>query len=271
MTRAEAWETLEDLEFLCRYIDGTESSIVYNTIVKSDRYKGIGQRLKTLKEQIINDNDADLARKIYSLVHEDKFEGGNICNAFYRLSVDLENEKEFAEEMELCNKVLTDISYWLLESVYGIPKDKSYAYYIKDGEVKVRRGIPKKRYPSAMPRELNTEKFVLILQKAMESGFCDKKEINDVFCYKWAKSKSLLAYFADRCTEALGLSPSANETVDEKGGKYLKPTTCFYPFEELFGIEKNSLRKLKNNYENSTRGFPRGYEQLDAIFDELGC
>ena len=130
MTRAEAWETLEDLEFLCRYIDATESSIVYNTIVKSDRYKGIGQRLKTLKEQIINDNDADLARKIYSLVHEDKFEGGNICNAFYRLSVDLENEKEFAEEMELCNKVLTDISYWLLESVYGIPKDKSYAYYI---------------------------------------------------------------------------------------------------------------------------------------------
>ena len=94
MTRAEAWETLDDLEFLCRYIDAMESSIVYNTIAKSDRYKGIGQRLKTLKEQIINDNDADLARKIYSLVHEDKFEGGNICNAFYRLSVDLENEKE---------------------------------------------------------------------------------------------------------------------------------------------------------------------------------
>ena len=271
MTKAEAWETLEDLEFLCRFIDTTESSIVYNIIAKSDRYKGIGQRLKNLKEQIINENDKELAHKIYYLVHEEKFDGGNICNAFYRLSVDLEDERVFAKEMGLCNKVLTDISYWLLESVYGIPKDKLHTYYIKDGEVKVRRGIPKKRYSSAMPRELNTEKFGLILQKIMESGFCDKKEINGVFCYKWAKTKSLLAYFADKCTEALGLSPSANETVDEKGGKYLKPTTCFYPFEELFGIEKNSLRKLKNNYENSTRGFPRGYEQLDAIFNELGC
>lgn len=270
MTKAEVWETLEDLEFLCRFIDTTESSIVYNATAKSDRYKGIGQRLKILKEQIINGNDADLAHKIYYLVHEDKFEGGNICNAFYRLSVDLETDKEFAEDMELCNKVLTDISYWLLESVYGIPKDRSHAYYIKDDKAKVRRGIPKKRYTSAMPRELYTEKFGLILQKAMESGFCVKKEINGVFCYKWAKSKSLLAYFADKCTEALKLSPSDYETVDENGGKYLKPTTCFYPFEELFGIEKNSLRKLKNNYENSTRGFPRGYEQLDAIFEELG-
>ena len=63
MTKAEAWETLEDLEFLCRFIDTTESSIVYNIIAKSDRYKGIGQRLKNLKEQIINENDKELATR----------------------------------------------------------------------------------------------------------------------------------------------------------------------------------------------------------------
>ena len=270
MTRAEAWETLEDLEFLCRFIDTTESSIVYNIIAKSDRYKGIGQRLKNLKEQIINENDKELAHKIYYLVHEEKFDGGNICNAFYRLSVDLEDERVFAKEMGLCNKVLTDISYWLLESVYGIPKDKLHTYYIKDGKAKIRRGIPKKRYPSAMPRELNTEKFGLILQKIMESGFCVRKELKGVFCYRWVKSKASLAYFADKCTEALGLSSFDHVTKDGNGKEFNTPTTNFSPFEELFGIKKNSLRKFKNNYGSSTRGFPRGYEQIDAVFEGIG-
>ena len=178
--------------------------------------------------------------------------------------------KEFAEEMELCNKVLTDISYWLLESVYGIPKDKLHTYYIKDGEVKVRRGIPKKRYPSAMPRELNTEKFGLILQKIMESGFCVRKELKGVFCYRWVKSKASLAYFADKCTEALGLSSFDHVTKDGNGKEFNTPTTNFSPFEELFGIKKNSLRKFKNNYGSSTRGFPRGYEQIDAVFEGIG-
>lgn len=99
-----------------------------------------------------------------------------------------------------------------------------------------------------LPNELNTEKAKALLQKAIQNGLCDGK-------YKWLKTKSLLAYFADKASEYLKLGK----------GKYGGRTkTSWKPFETLFGLSELCAAK---NYFQRTGTLPCDYKDVDKLFE----
>lgn len=99
-----------------------------------------------------------------------------------------------------------------------------------------------------LPKELNTEEAIILLQKAVKIGLCDDS-------YKWLKSKALLAYFADKASEYLGLG---------KGEYDGKKKVSWKPFETLFVYENLSVAKqdwIK------TGTLPDGYKDVDRLFN----
>ena len=98
-----------------------------------------------------------------------------------------------------------------------------------------------------LPIELCTDVARVILKKAIDGGLMDS-------AYKWGKSKSLLAYFADKTSEYLGLC---------KGEYDGKPKVSWKPFEALFGIR--GLSGAKRDYQK-TGTLPGGYEDVDKLF-----
>lgn len=99
-----------------------------------------------------------------------------------------------------------------------------------------------------LPKELDTDKAKKLLKKVIATKLC-----NDT--YKWLKSKSLLAYFADRASEYLGLC---------KGEYDGKPKTSWKPFETLFSI--SGLSGAKRDYQR-TGTLPDGYSDVDKLFE----
>lgn len=99
-----------------------------------------------------------------------------------------------------------------------------------------------------IPNELTTEGAVKLLNGAIEGGLCD-------IDYKWLKSKALLAYFADRASDYLGLC---------KGEYEGKPKTSWKPFETLFGI--SGLSVAKRDFQN-TGSPPIGCCDVDKLFE----
>lgn len=98
-----------------------------------------------------------------------------------------------------------------------------------------------------LPNELNTDEAKSILQNAINAGFCDTN-------YQWKKTKALLAYFADKASEYLGLG---------KGEYDGKAKTSWKPFESLFGI--SGLSGAKRDYQK-TGTLPDGYKDVDNLF-----
>lgn len=103
-----------------------------------------------------------------------------------------------------------------------------------------------------LPKELNTEKAITLLQKAVKIGLCDDS-------YNWLKSKALLAYFADKASEYLGLSKGKyyDNEIDDDNDK-----TFWKPFETLFG--RKNLSQSKRDYKR--KGLPRDYKDVDNLF-----
>ena len=100
-----------------------------------------------------------------------------------------------------------------------------------------------------IPKDLDSSEARQIFCKAKDKGlFIDN--------YKWKKSKALLAYFADKTSEHLGLSKS------EQDGR---PKTNWQPFETLF--HESGLADAKNTYTNKTGKLPIDYKIVDSIFD----
>lgn len=99
-----------------------------------------------------------------------------------------------------------------------------------------------------LPEELDTAKAKGLLKKAIAAGICDDT-------YKWLKSKALLAYFADKVSEYLGLG---------KGEYDGKTKTSWKPFETLFRI--NGLSGAKRDYQK-TGTLPDGYSDVNKLFE----
>ena len=98
-----------------------------------------------------------------------------------------------------------------------------------------------------IPCELDNEKAKTLFQKAINIGLCNNN-------YIWLKSKALLAYFADKTSEYLGLG---------KGEYDGKSKTSWKPFESLFGIDR--LAGAKRDWEK-TGTLPQGYKDVDKLF-----
>lgn len=99
-----------------------------------------------------------------------------------------------------------------------------------------------------LPIELNTEKAKELLRKTIQKGFCDNN-------YKWLRTKSLLAYFADRTSEYLELG---------KGEYDNQKKISWKPFEILFN--KKGLAGAKRDYEK-TGLLPIDYKEIDKLFE----
>lgn len=100
----------------------------------------------------------------------------------------------------------------------------------------------------SFPEELNNDNAKSIISKVIKAGLCDHN-------YKWLKTKSLLAYFADRASEYLKLG---------KGEYNGKIKTSWKPFETLFGI--SGLCGAKKDYQR-TGTLPVGYKDVDKLFE----
>lgn len=100
-----------------------------------------------------------------------------------------------------------------------------------------------------IPCELDNEKAKTLFQKTINIGLCDNN-------YRWLKSKALLAYFADKASEYLGLGKG------EYYGKS-KTKTSWKPFESLFGV--SGLAGAKRDWEK-TGTLPQGNEDVDKLF-----
>lgn len=100
----------------------------------------------------------------------------------------------------------------------------------------------------SLPEELNNENAKSIISKAIKAGLCDHN-------YKWLKTKSLLAYFADRASEYLKLG---------KGEYDGNVKTSWKPFETLFGF--SGLSGAKRDYKK-TGTLPDGNKDVDNLFE----
>lgn len=99
----------------------------------------------------------------------------------------------------------------------------------------------------SLPEELNNDNAKSIISKAIKAGLCDHN-------YKWLKTKSLLAYFADRASEYLKLG---------KGEYDGNVKTSWKPFETLFVV--SGLSGAKRDYKK-TGTLPDGYKDVDNLF-----
>lgn len=145
--------------------------------------------------------------------------------------------------------VVTEIKYniYIIQDLVGQVFRRismAYNHFLHQNESKQIKCCEKKRL---FPNELNSDKAKNILQKAMEAGLCDD-------AYKWIKSKALLAYFADKASEYLGLG---------KGEYDGNPKTSWKPFETLFDI--SGLSGAKRDYQK-TGTLPIGHSEVDNLF-----
>ena len=99
----------------------------------------------------------------------------------------------------------------------------------------------------------NNDKFMQILDKAVEQGFC----IKNGWQYKW-NIKTEAAYFAAEASHKFNLSTRADKDGDL--------TISWIPFEALFGVTK--LRLNYNDYKQCKTILKRKTE-LDKLFKNL--
>lgn len=96
----------------------------------------------------------------------------------------------------------------------------------------------------------DNKKFMQILQKAVEQGFCQQVG----WQYKW-DVKVEAAYFASLVSEKFKLSKRKING---------KPTVSWVPFEALFGL--NDLRMAFNDYKQCKTALVRE-EEIDELFE----
>ena len=109
-----------------------------------------------------------------------------------------------------------------------------------------------------LPDKLNTDKGKKLFQKLVDNGFCDE-------AYRWNKPKALLAYFADKASEYLGIGKGqmTNGTIK----------ISWKPFESLFWVRDKSgkwakvkgLSGARNDYQK-TGALPCNSKAIDNLF-----
>lgn len=167
--------------------------------------------------------------------------------------------EQFANAQMYNEQILLDIIW----SVWSIVKDYKEGHSLFYDAIEEKRKVllqtnvqiedkkevlHRKREETGIPSEFDDEQAKEILKKAINAGLCD----ND---YKWLKTKSLLAYFADRVSEYLKLG---------KGEYDGKAKTSWKPFEILFGI--SGLSGAKRDFQR-TGTLPDGHKDVDNMFE----
>ncbi len=111
-----------------------------------------------------------------------------------------------------------------------------------------------------LPPELNEEntreRFLSLLQKAIDCNLCDKS-------YHWQGTKALLTYFCARVSNRLGLGKGM--VVDSESIRNTQRPKIFWkPFEMFFGV--SGMSGIEKDYKRNGNRLPFGYEKVDNIF-----
>ena len=105
--------------------------------------------------------------------------------------------------------------------------------------------------PQLIPKELSTPEAKMYFKKAIELGLMDNK-------YQWLKGLQMLACFAVKMSEVLGLGKG----MLSDGRKRVS----WKPFETLFKVEKGKLR-LNYNDILKTGQEPKEAYLIDKVFE----
>ena len=111
-----------------------------------------------------------------------------------------------------------------------------------------------------LPPELNEEntreRFLSLLQKAIDCNLCDKS-------YHWQGTKALLTYFCAKASNRLGLGKGM-VTDSESIRNTQRPKIFWKPFEMFFGVD--GMCGTEKDYKRNGNRLPLGYEKVDKIF-----
>lgn len=255
MNKSEAWCAIERLRAVQLTLNGVfpgefwEQQNRRSGKMKLPSCSGIDKSAKELKDYIVASNDADFARVVNDMVY-----GGdqkdNLCNLLNSMAFYSDSPNEgLAKEMRDAAKYLLDICGWLVVTVYKVPFRETNKYVIRGDELV----DVKEEKQLVFPKELKTPKAKELLYMAHRAGLLviTPTEV------KWNGSKSLLAYFAAKCSKILKLGKSSRQ----KGGKYV-PTVSYAPFEKMFNC--TNLKQARYDAE-SRDGNPDGFKTVNVI------
>lgn len=258
MNKGEAWSAIERLRTVQLTLNGMFPEEFWKQHDDGSARKsfpscyGIGEVAKGLKDYITANDDADSAKLVNDMVYGGE-QKDNLCNilnamAFYSDSP----EDGLAREMRDAAKYLLDICYWLVSAVYKVPFREAYKYVVKgDKLVEVQE---KERL--VFPEELKTVTARRILYEAHGAGLLELTPTEA----RWKRSKSLLAYFAEKCSKILKLGKSSRL----KGDKFVD-TISYAPFEKLFKVK--NLKQARYDAMNKV-GLPDGFKDVNAIVEK---
>lgn len=258
MNKNEAWSAIERLRTVQLTLNRMFPEEFWEQQNKRSGKKklpscnGIDKVAKDLKDYITANNDADFARAVNDMVY-----GGdqkdNLCNLLNAMAFYSDYPEEgLAREMLDAARYLLDICGWLVVTVYKVPFRETYKYVIRGDElVEV-----KEEERLVFPKEFKTPKAKDLLYKAHRAGLLD---ITPTYA-KWNESKSLLAYFAKKCSKILKLGKSSRL----KGDKYV-PTVSYAPFEKMFNYTNLKQSKYDAEYRD---GNPDGFKTVDVITEK---
>ena len=112
------------------------------------------------------------------------------------------------------------------------------------------------QFPPELNEENTRERFLSLLQKAIDCNLCDKS-------YHWQGTKALLTYFCARASNRLGLGKGM--VIDSESIRNTQRPKIFWkPFETFFGVD--GMCGAEKDYKRNGNRLPLGYEKVDNIF-----
>lgn len=113
------------------------------------------------------------------------------------------------------------------------------------------------QFPPELNKENTRERFLSLLQKAIDCNLCDKS-------YHWQGTKALLTYFCARASNRLGLGKGMVVDSESIRRNTQRPKIFWKPFEMFFGV--SGMSGIEKDYKRNGNGLPFGYEKVDNIF-----
>ena len=233
---------------------------------KSALCKYIGDELVEFRSALYDKNEND--RRLTLECYTDEF-----LKAYYTVGMYIEELKEDGEPTFNAS-TLQDIFCELIDVLIGeavnafkvgFSKDFIRLWQKRAGKKfeKFEEAMRGMDYKRMVPEELNTDRGLSLLQRAVEADFV----IKVANCYYWNSkryNKALLAYFCTRATEYLKISEQ-NRLVEENGKRVYKGAVNWRVFENLFSVKNiGNAKKEALKYDVMFR--PNGYEEVDELF-----
>lgn len=199
MTRAEAWDIVEQFEKCCYSINKVFPEDFWKNITKFPCCKDIGTKVKQLNDYIKNEEDVDIAKTFVEFVNDDAFEYC-VCDIFINIAFFADNPKKdlIAKEMINCVEYIQSIQQWLVlkMSDFKISPQQTAGYIYKNGNIAEHKPVVT---TIKWPQEFKSIKAKRALFLAVKKRLMT---MTPTAC-EWLSSLKALAYFAEQLSKEL--------------------------------------------------------------------